>query len=143
MANGFAGPPFQTSPKPGHEEEQPVIIRNLLVENLGTNITVDMLRDFLKLDRDDYTKSNSSLEMSSDDNGNNTARINIPEDIYEEVFKLTGSELSGRKIVIREVDNATNLSGPNGGVVDTSTASYASATSSRLGGEQRELLKKW
>ena len=91
----FVPPPFQTStesvPMLSQTEnnetscmeaiEPDVTMKNLLVGNIGSNITNQDLRDFFDLDKNEFTKRHSSVQLEVNDRNQNVARICIPNEL--------------------------------------------------------------
>ena len=67
--------------------------RKLLVGNLGTHVTVENIREFLDLDRNDHTKSTCGVELSEGPNTNKVALLHVPDEIFEEVSQTMGSNM--------------------------------------------------
>ena len=76
--------------------------KQLLVGNLGSNISEIHLRNFFDLDRNDQVKLNSSVELSTGPGGKNLALLHVPEEIFDEVLSKHNTELAGRVITVKD-----------------------------------------
>ena len=68
------------------------VTRKLIVRNVGKNVTSDDMVSFFNLDRDDYTRMNSAVEISRSDN-EIVALVHVLPEIYTEALAKHGTEL--------------------------------------------------
>ena len=73
----------------------------LLLGNLSHSVTADEIVSFFALHRDEHSKANSAVELSTNAGGN-VALLHIPRELYHEALSKNGAELAGKVITVKD-----------------------------------------
>ena len=87
-----------------------VVFKRAIVTNIDTDATTQDLEELLGLNKTDFLKNNSCVQIKKDDNNGIYALIISPQVAHDEFIKLNGIEFYGKnlKIVSEDVGTPTN-----------------------------------
>ena len=101
VATGFAEPPFAdtTTEHRPMDDTEPIVMKEVVVENLGAGNTAEQLRNHFGLDKTPFLSQRCSVELM-DQNDQYSARLRIPEFVQIELLKFDGTALAGKKLKV-------------------------------------------